>query len=67
MWKKLKVAEVKSVDDSDGTRGVRIGCGEQGSSDITLIFDKVIAHKQTDHLADVLRKMRLTGIIVDTP
>jgi hypothetical protein len=64
MWTKLKVADVKCIDDGQ-TRGVHIACGEQAF--VTLIFDKVIPHKQTDDLMHLLEKMRLTEVIVDTP
>ena len=67
MWTKLKVADVKCVDDSSQTRGVHIACGEQGRSSVTLIFDNAIPHKQTDELMHLLEKMKLTDVIVETP
>jgi len=67
MWTKLKVADVKCVDDSSQTRGVHIACGEQGRSFVTLIFDKAISHKQTDELMHLLEKMKLAEVIVETP
>jgi ammonia channel protein AmtB len=67
MWTKLKVADVKCVDDSSQTRGVHIACGDDGRSIVTLIFDKSISHKQTDDLMHLLEKMKLTDVIMDTP
>jgi hypothetical protein len=66
MWTKLKVGDVKCVDDGK-TRGVHIACGHDGHSFVTLIFDKAIPHEQTDELERQLRKMKLTEVIVDTP
>ena len=66
MWAKLKVGDVKCVDDGQ-TRGVHIACGEQGRSFVTLIFDKAIPHKQTDDLMHLLEKMKLSEVIVEMP
>jgi hypothetical protein len=65
MWKSLKVADVKCVDDSSRTRGVTIACDNH--SFVTLIFDKAIPHEKTDDLMHLLEKMRLAEVIVDTP
>ena len=67
MWTKLKVADVKCVDDSSQTRGVHIACGDQGRSCVTLLFDKAIPHSQTDVLSRMLQQMKLADVIVDTP
>jgi hypothetical protein len=66
MWTKLKVGDVKCVDDGQ-TRGVHIACGDDGRSFVTLIFDKAIPHRETDDLMHLLGKMKLTDVIVDTP
>jgi hypothetical protein len=67
MFKTLKVAEMKCVDDSDHNRGVRIACGDHGRSCVTLIFDKAIPHPETDALLRTLEKMKLTEVTVETP
>lgn len=67
MWKQLEVAEIKCVDDSSLTRGIRIACGMQGRSCVTLIFDKSVSHPQTDELVRQLNEMKLAEIIVEIP
>jgi len=65
MWKNLKVADVKCVDDSSRTRGVHIACDNR--SFVTLIFDPSIPHEKTDDLMHLLEKIKLTEVIVDMP
>lgn len=63
---RFKVADVKCVDDSEGTRGVHIACGQNGRSTVTLLFDSAISHPQTDDLRRLLEKMKLAEVIVET-
>lgn len=66
MWKELKVADVKCVDDSTKTRGVTILCGPR--TYVSLIFDKSVPHKETDELVRLLwSKMKLSDVIVEMP
>lgn len=65
MFKQLKVAEFKCVDDSEGTRGIHITCGDNGRSTVSLFFDKRISHKQTDDLVHLLKQMNLTSVIIE--
>jgi hypothetical protein len=64
MFEQLKVSYVKCVDDSEGTRGVSIGCEPDGTW-VTLLFDKSITHKQTDDLEALLRAMKLKEVTVE--
>jgi len=68
MWKRLKVADVKCLDDGQN-KGVHIACGDdQSGSCVTLIFDKSVPHQETDDLVHLLqRKLKLSEVIVETP
>ncbi len=66
MWTKLKVADVRCVDDGEN-RGVHIACGVDDTPYIvTLIFDKAIPHEKTDDLMHMLEKMKLSDVIVQS-
>jgi hypothetical protein len=68
MVRTLKFADIKSVDDSSRTRGIRIACGDDGRSCISLFFDdKALSIKQTDDLVRMLEKMKLSNLIVEIP
>lgn len=58
---KYRVLAFKCVDDG-GTRGVLIGC--EGRNLVSPIVDSKIPHKQTDELARMLEKMKLSEVVV---
>lgn len=66
MLKLLEVADMKCIDESSDTKGVRIACGPRGSSCVTLVFQRTVTHKETDDLVHLLRKMKLKEVILQT-
>ena len=61
-----KVIEVSCVDDSTRERGVTICTQAVPFKGVTLIFNKAIPHKQTDELRDLLRKMGLSEVWIQS-
>jgi len=67
MVTEFKVMDVTCVDDSTLTRGVTIVSQATPFKGVTLIFDKTVPHPQTDELVALLRKMKLTEVLVEVP
>lgn len=65
MWTKLKVVDVKCVDDGEN-KGIHIACGDKPPHIVTLVFDKAVPHEVTDNLVHLLREMHLSDVIVQT-
>lgn len=68
MLTEFKVIDVKCIDDSSKTRGISILCTPTPPpfKGVQLIFDKATPHKQTDELAALLLKMKLTEILAES-
>jgi hypothetical protein len=61
-YKVADVADLKSTDLDGRTRGVVIMCS--GQNLVSLLCDSSIPYDQTDELARLLRKMKLTTVVV---
>lgn len=61
-----KVIDVTCVDDSTRERGVTICTQASPFKGVTLIFAKTIPHKQTDELRDLLLRLGLFEIWIQS-